>query len=234
MKPLTAHLLLILLVGAQVPQRSRANPAPHFHDPLAQQASPSPATPSKSQKIANPLNDLLDEAQQAIDKSNFQAAIPPLQKFLAEQPDVAYAHFQLAYTYTALKRSDDAQAEYQRAITLDPKMSEAYLNLGILLIEKDPAAAIAPLRKAVDLRPSESRPRVLLGAAQERSGELAAAAESLESAVRLDPRDSEALRHLGNLYLRLQRPADAEAKFRRALEIQPNSPAAALDRKSVV
>jgi len=35
---------------------------------------------------------------------------------------VAFAHFQLGYVYTALKRSDEARAEYERAIALDAKM----------------------------------------------------------------------------------------------------------------
>ena len=61
----------------------------------SQQAqNPTRKPPSaKTQKVQNPLNDLLDEAQAALDKNNFEAAIPPLQKFLAEKPDVAFAHF---------------------------------------------------------------------------------------------------------------------------------------------
>jgi Flp pilus assembly protein TadD len=143
---------------------------------------------TKTQKLANPLNDLLDEAQHDIDSNQFEAAITPLQKFLAEKPDIAYAHFQLAYSYTALKRGDEARAEYERATALDPKMSEAFLNLGILLTEKEPAAAVAPLRHAVDLLPTQSRPRFLLGYALERSGDVPAAVESYEAALRLDPR----------------------------------------------
>src|ERR1700740_3376935 len=84
---------------------------------------------STTQKLANPLNDLLDEAQHDIDQNQFEAAITPLQKVLAEQPDFAYGHFQLAYVYTALKKPKEAQAEYERAATLDPKMSAAYVNL---------------------------------------------------------------------------------------------------------
>ena len=77
------------------------------------------------QKVRNPLNDLLDEAQAAMDKNDYAAAIPPLQKFLAEKPDIAFAHFQLAYAYTALKQPEDARAEYEKCIALDPKMAEA-------------------------------------------------------------------------------------------------------------
>ncbi|HET9995839.1 MAG TPA: tetratricopeptide repeat protein [Candidatus Acidoferrum sp.] len=192
------------------------------------QASPKPRTQSKSQKIANPLNDLLDEARRDMDSSHFEAAVSPLQKVIAEQPEFAYAHFQLAYVYAALKKVDEARAEYERTVALDPKMPEAYLNLGILLLDKESSAAIAPLRKAVELLPSQSRPRFLLGVAQERSGDVAKAADSFEGAVRLDPRDAETLVHLGNLYLQLKRPAEAESKFANALEIQPNGPQALL------
>ena len=181
-----------------------------------------------SRKVPNPLNELLDEAQHDIDTSQYQAAIAPLQKFLAEKPDVAFAHFQLAYVYTALKRADDARSEYERAMALDPKMPEAPLNLGILLLEKDPAAAVAPLRKAVELLPAQSRPRFLLGAALQKSGDLAGAAESFEGASRLDPRDSETSLYLANLYMKLQKPAEAERKYRGVVELQPNSAAASL------
>lgn len=196
----------------------------------AAQTPPSPPhnAQTRSQKLANPLNDLLDEAQRDIDKSDFTAAVEPLQKVIADQPDAAYPHFQLAYVYSALQRIDEARAEYQRVIALDAKMPAAYLNLGILLVDKDPAAAIAPLKKAVELHPEESRTRFLLGVAQERSKDYAAAADSFEGASHLDPRDTETLEHLANLYMGLHRPADAETKFRALLESKPADPAALL------
>jgi len=195
---------------------------------FSRQSSDAPSKPAqgKTQKLRNPLNDLLDEAQADLDKNDFDAALIPLQKFLAEKPDVAFVHFQLAYALTALKRTDEARAEYQKAAELDPKMVEAQLNLGILLLENDPAAAVAPLRKATELLPAQTRPRYLLGLALERSGDAAGATASFEAASRLDPNDVETVIHLGVMYLRNARPADAEAKFRHALELQPQSPAA--------
>jgi len=184
---------------------------------------------SRREKLANPLNDLLQEAQRDIEKRDFVAAIDPLQKFIAAQPDVAYGHFELAYVFTALQKADDARGEYERAIAIDPKMAEAYLNLGILFIDRDPAAVAVPnLRKAVELLPAQSRPRYLLGVAQENSKDYSAAAESFEGAYRLDPHNLEPILHLANLYLRLQRPADAEAKFRSILEAQPKNAQALL------
>ena len=202
-------LALVRAPAADAPQ----NPAPKTSQPA-------------TQKLRNPLNDLLDEAQAALDKNDYEAAIPPLQKFIAEKPDVAFAHFQLAYAYTALKRPDDARQEYERSIALDPKIPEAQLNLGVLLLERQPAAAVAVLRRAVELLPSESRPRYLLGLAQERSGDFSGAAESFAGATRLDPKELDSLTRLGQVLLRLGKSADAEGKFRAALELQPNSPEA--------
>jgi Flp pilus assembly protein TadD len=190
--------------------------------------SATPAPQSKSQKLRNPLNDLLDEAQAAVDKGDFAAAIPLLQKFIAEKPDVAYAHFQLAYAYTNLKQPAEARPEYERAIALDSKMFEAYLNLGTLLLESAPKDAIAPLRKAVELQPAQNQPRFLLAVALDRSGDDAAAAQQFQSVLSLDPHDFPSANYLGWYFLRNQKPAEAEVKFRHALEIQPKDQNATL------
>jgi len=192
---------------------------------LAQTKSASQGT---RRTVKNPLNDLLDEAQRDIERNDFAAALVPLQKFIAEKDDFAFAHFQLGYVYTALKRPADARPEYEKAMALDPKMSEAPLNLGILLLDSDPAAAISPLQKAVTLLAAQSRPRVLLGVALERSGKLADAVESYEAALSLDPKDTETALHLGDLYLRQNRPAAAEKKFRAVLDADPSNAAAQL------
>src|SRR5260221_5302955 len=180
-------------------------------------------TTSKSQKVVNPLNDLLAEAQRDVEKSDFAGAIAPLQKVIADQPDFAYAHFQLAYVYTALKKTDEARAEYARTIAIDPKMSEAYVNLGTLLLDRqDNAAAVAPLRKAVELLPAQSHPRYLLAVALDRSGDRAGAAESFEALLHLNPNNITAIDYLGWGALRKGNPEEAEARFRHALEVQPN------------
>src|ERR1700732_3306172 len=216
--PLYSIALVIALHGTLgLGFAGTALPLPQFSAKQSTQARP--------QKIANPLNDLLDEAQRDIDGNNFEAAITPLQNFIAEKPEIAFAHFQLGYAYTALKRSDDARAEYERAIALDGTMPEAYLNLGILLLDKQEyAAAVTPLSKAVELLPAQSRPRSLLAVAQDRSGDQEGAARSFEGVLHLDPNDLTANHYLGDLDLRRGKPAEAEARFRHALELRPDAP----------
>lgn len=209
-------LLLVAALGARALAAGEAQ-APKAQAPAQKQPRP------KAQTVRNPLNELLDEAQHAIDQNQFAAAVAPLQKFIAEEPDVAYAHFQLAFAFTALDRAEEARAEYLKAIARDPKMAEAHLNLGILLLKSDPAGAVKPLAKAVELLPSASRPRFLLGVALERSGDPAGASEAFAAALRLDPQDYETTLHLGQMNLMAKRPADALPRFRAALGIQPGA-----------
>src|SRR5882672_8941887 len=229
-RPLASRTLLYTFCSILFAATQHATPL--LADKLIAFAQASPkqkvAAQSKSQKVANPLNELLDEAKRDIDKNEFEAAIAPLQKVIAEQPDLAYAHFQLAYVYTALKKTSEARSEYERTIAIDPKMAEAYLDLGILLLDKDPAASVGPLTKAAELLPAQSRPHFLLGVALERSGNPTSAATAFENAVALDPLDMDTLLHLGETYLALDRPAHAEQKFRSAIERQPQEPRALL------
>src|SRR5260221_5842660 len=193
--------------------------------PSGRSQTPTSKQGSKGTKqvIANPLNDLLEEARKDIDQQKYPEAVAALQKFVSEKDDFAYAHFQLGYAYTAMEKSTEARGEYERAMQLDPKMPEAALNLGIMLLSTEPAAAVTPLQRAVELLPAQSRPRMLLGQAYEKSGDLKNAASAYESALALDPNDSETSLHLAQLYLRQNRAADAEGKFRAVLSSEPES-----------
>jgi Flp pilus assembly protein TadD len=194
-----------------------------LHPGATAQSVAAPGEKGTKRRIANPLNDLLDEARRDIDKQDFAAAIVSLQKFLAEKDDFAYAHFQLGYAYTGLQKTKEARSEYQRAMQLDPKMPEAALNLGILLLNEEPAAAIAPLKRAVELLPTQSRPRTLLGLAYEKSADPKNAQGAYESALALDPKDAETSLHLAQLYLQGDRPQEAETKFAAVLSVEPES-----------
>jgi len=197
--------------------------APAAHAQVAPRGQEGKGT---KQRVANPLNDLLDQARRDIDKQDFPSAVAALQKFIAEKDDFAYAHFQLGYAYTGLGKAKEAQSEYQRAIELDPKMPEAALNLGILLLAEEPAGAVVPLRRAVELLPTQSRPRTLLGLAYEKAGDQQNAERAYEGALALDPADAETTLHLAQLYLRQERAPEAEAKFSQVLSLDPQSRAA--------
>jgi len=183
---------------------------------------------SKKRVTADPaaeaLNRLLAEAQEAADRKDYATAAKDYRAYLEKKPDDALVHFNLGYVYTALESPADARTEYEKAISLDPKMTPAYVNLGLALLASDPAAAVAPLQNAVELSPEEVRPRLFLGKALERSGKPAQAIEVYQDAKKLAPEDVDVQLALGRALLNASRAAEAEAEFRAALAMHSDQP----------
>lgn len=177
---------------------------------------------------AQELNRLLAAAQEAADRQDYATAAQNYQDYLAKKPDDAIVHYDLGYAYTAMQRPTDARAEYEKAISLDPKMAPAYLNLGLTLLASEPGSAVEPLQHAVELMPGEARPLLLLGTALEGSGKLAPAIEQYETAEKLDDRNFDIRFALGRALLRAQRVPEAEAAFRAALALRPDAAEARL------
>lgn len=167
------------------------------------------------------LHDLLVSAKSEADKSDYAAAQADYQKYLEQRPSDATAHFDLGYVYTAMQQKDKAIAEYRKAAELDPKMLQAQLNLGISLLQDDPKAAIEPLQKVIQLNYAFARGHYMLGAAEERAGDTAAAEKEFTVAVKLDPNDADAHAALGRRDLGDGKPANAEAEFRELLRLKP-------------
>jgi len=184
------------------------------------------AQQTRVQHIPDPDRDLkllLVQGQNALDKKDYAAAADIFRKYLAQKPDDASAHFQLAYACTSLQQLDAAMDEYRKAASLDPQMAAAQLNLGLLLLDKDPAAAIEPLRKAVELKPDQARLHFILGWALERTNQLSEAIREYEQAEKLDARNFDIHFSLARALLGSNRAPEAEAEFRAALELKPDS-----------
>jgi tetratricopeptide (TPR) repeat protein len=216
-------------LAAQPQRKTPAKPPATF----LWQASSRVRTRSPQEK-EDPLAPLLQQANDAIDKMDFAAALDPLQKYIAQRPDEPYPHFQLGYAYTGLKRPEDAKSEFSRAIALDPKMAAAHLNLGLVLMDSDPAAAAEAFRHVVELQPTESRPRFLAGFSLEHAGKFPEAIEQYRAALVLSPKDYEAHFALGRILLRSNAAAGAEEQFLAAIASRDDAAPARLGLASAL
>ncbi|MGH9730303.1 MAG: tetratricopeptide repeat protein [Candidatus Acidiferrales bacterium] len=203
-----AAILLLLIFAA----------APRMANPQSRQNSRRRTIAASPQEQA--LYDLLVQAKAAADKSDYVTAAVDYEKYLAQKPDDAAAHFDLGYVYTAQKEKGKAVAEYRKAIALDPKMTQAYLNLGISLLDDDAKAAIAPLQKATELNYDYAQGHYLLGTAEERAGQSADAVKEYTIAVKLDPNDYPEHMALARAELAAGNASAAEPEFREALKLK--------------
>jgi putative PEP-CTERM system TPR-repeat lipoprotein len=104
----------------------------------------------------------------------------------------------------------------------DPKAIAPRLALALLLLRQGNVQdARVAAYEALAIDPHDMRALVAAAEIEEASGQLPKAATLLESAARAAPTVPEIRLALGQVYLALRRPADAEANFRRVIADRP-------------
>ena len=148
-------------------------------------------------------------------------------------PDYALAHAMLGATYTLEygfgwnldpKLLDHAEERVQRALTLNPVSPIAYTGLGTVHFWRDePAAAVAAADRAIELGPSYAAPHFIRGASLIQQGKFVGAAQSINRALRLNPRASPG-QWLTVPYLNLMagRTQEAVEMFEQARAVNPD------------
>ena len=133
--------------------------------------------------------------------------------------------FQAGYGWLALEKGyGEAREAAQRALALEPDLPEAHSCLGRvqLLFEWDWAGADASYRRALAVAPGSADALRGAGNLAEARGRLDEAIELLERAAEQDPLSSATYTQLGHAYRAAWRLPEAEATFRKALEISPD------------
>ena len=189
--------------------------------------------PARSQKAASaktdPNQELLNQADTALAKEDFAAAIAALEKYTTARPEEAFGFFQLAYAHTGAKNWERARENYTKAIALDPKMGAAHLNLGLIILDQGEAKdAVAPLRRAAELLPERAQVKFVLGTALEKSGEVAPAIATYRAAITQDAKNPEYHLALGRALLNSGQHVEAQPAFEAALKLRPDAAAARL------
>lgn len=135
-------------------------------------------------------------------------------------PDVAAVHRVAGLLDTNSGHYEQAIAEYQRAIEIEPGNSDAYRRLGMVYeTNGQMALALAAVRRAVELDPDYFKNHAELGTFYINTAKYPDAAAEFEKMVVLAPREPDAYYALGTAYSNLARYGDAEIQFRFALRL---------------
>jgi len=112
------------------------------------------------------------------------AALAAYLKTAPRDPWAYYHYGSILYARAQQEGKDDYQvpvANLNQALRLDPKFAEAYLELGIIALDRGQTEqSIRTLEKAVSLDPRLAAARYRLGLAYQRSGNAARAKEELD------------------------------------------------------
>jgi len=158
-------------------------------------------------------------------------AVLELQKAIALAPGLLKAQFNLAVAYGSNPSDGPAKEieQLRKVIATEPAFAPAHLNLGkALLSDGKVEEAIGELREAVQLEPQGTRAHYQLGLALARAGRKDEAAAELHKSRELassDDRKQNADLDIaeGRVALNSDDLDRAAAKFRHALELQPES-----------
>ena len=140
----------------------------------------------------------IDRAAEALNKGQYDVAIPEFKTAIAMQPGDAIVHNSLGSALAGAKRLTEAIAEYKKSIQLSPEYPDAYNNLGSALSSAGRLnEAVAEFKKAIERKPSYAAAHTSLGGILARMGRLGEAIPHLRKAVEHDPENTLARSNLG-------------------------------------
>jgi tetratricopeptide (TPR) repeat protein len=170
----------------------------------------------------------LSQAEAAIEKKNYAAAEPLLQKLVERDPASYVGWFDLGFVENALGNLDASIAAYRKSVAAKPDVFESNLNLGLQLAKTGQPDAEQFLRTATRLKPTshaaegQYRAWLALGHALEKSNPEEAV-EAFQRAAALQAKESEPHFAAGMLLEQENKSAEAELEYKKALALDSGS-----------
>jgi tetratricopeptide (TPR) repeat protein len=168
-----------------------------------------------------------DKGLEAEQQGKKDAAVEHYEASLKVAPDYYPAHNNLGILYLGNSDFKSAEEQFRDAVRLDQNEAQAYFNLSnVLILTRRFAEAQITLAQGLQRRPDSAFGNFLQGCLYDQTGMLSAAENSLENALRLDPKMPQVHLQLVNLYLQQNRRPDAIKQLQAFLQDFPNAPAA--------
>lgn len=156
-------------------------------------------------------------------QEDYAAAIPSYDTAITLSEEAAssswFLHYARGISHERLKNWDKAEADFRRALELNPDQPQVLNYLGYSLVERQEKLdeALEMIERAVAARPESGYIVDSLGWVLFRLGRYDEAVDHMERAVELMPVDPVVNDHLGDVYWAVGRAREAEFQWKRAL-----------------
>jgi tetratricopeptide (TPR) repeat protein len=160
-----------------------------------------------------------------LQSDRYEEAVHAFEEGVRHHPKNADLHFNLGTAYDKLNRFDEVVREMEVTLALDPHHADALNYLGYSYAERgiNIERALSLTRQAVALKPDNGYYVDSLGWAFYKSGMLNEALAEIKRAVALVGDDPVIYEHLGEIYMKQDRPADAREAWLHSLELDPSN-----------
>lgn len=163
----------------------------------------------------------LMQGESALERHDYETAIPHLQKYISLKPDDSRGHAALGYAFQATRRYDDAVPEYQRALALSHDTPWVELNLAnIYTFQHKPTEAVTLYKKSIARAKPQAVDYRWYGAALLALQNYADAETQLKQSISLDKNDPVAHELLADVYDKLGKVNEAKAERQSAAELE--------------
>ena len=124
----------------------------------------------------------------AMKRGHYHKALRYFQRVAEIDPTNAETWYNISESYNLLDQVEEAQANYTRAITIEPEIIDYYTALSRMHMEHGQTAiALEILEEGLRVNPGSAQLRAFLALAVSESGDYRRAEELLDEAARLDP-----------------------------------------------
>jgi len=133
------------------------------------------------------------------------------------------AHNNLGSAFRDQGRMEEAIAELQKALAINPDYAEAHYNLGNAFLQQGRMEeAIAQYQMALEIMPDDEEVHNNLGNVFLQQGRMEEAISCYQKALEINPNHAKAHNNLGNAFRQQGRLEEAIAHFQKALAINPD------------
>jgi cellulose synthase operon protein C len=167
---------------------------------------------------------LVSKGQIQIRQNHPDAAVDTVQSALQNDPDNAVAHYQLGLAFDHQHDATRAEAEWRKAVSLDPDLLEAQSALARMeLFRGDAAALLETSQQIIKIQPNAADGYLLKCLAEMALKNYGDAQRDAEEGMQRAPQSPAPYVQMGNVQFVQKHYPDAEKYFQQALDKDPSS-----------